>query len=130
MRAIVKRKFQTTANRARSINKKIYNIENETPISAITRNVIQTAHVISRALARPSGITTAVVYIVHYKTRVRSIGADGAVPRYDERDLAGDQNRAYLASFNYHSATLISRVRDRSPSMKLRRLPLPRQSRE
>lgn len=53
-----------------SIDQQKDTMGNETPVSAITRNVTDVAHIISRALAQPSGITTDIVYIEHYKTRV------------------------------------------------------------
>lgn len=96
----------------RSIDQQKDTMGNETPVSAITLNVADVAaHVISRALARAYhlGLRLTSFTSSTYKTRARPIGVGG--PRYDGRDPARDQNRVYLPSFNYYSATLVSRSR-------------------
>lgn len=94
----------------------MYATRNENSRNAITR-CYERVQVISRTLARPSGITTDVVYIERRKARVRPIRTCVVFvhsycigPRYDRRDPTRS-DRVYLASFNYYSATLISRLR-------------------
>jgi len=62
--------------------------------------VLRAEQVISRALTRPSGITTDVVYIGRRKTRVRPIRACVG-PRYDRRDPARSDRVSGIVQFRY-----------------------------
>lgn len=112
MYVIVKRVFRFNNYKPRSIDQqkdiRVYNRERNSRKRNYTRCYRWHTLYPEHYSREPCGITTDIIYIEDYKTR-RPIGVGG--PRYDGRDLARDQNRVYLASFNYYSATLISRPR-------------------